>query len=234
MIQFYKERKVPFMIWIGPSSQPQNLEEEMEKAGIIDTEYTTESGGMWMDIQDLHALQLRHDALIEKTGIKIIPIETQKHIEDAGEVMKGVFGIPEELQEMQRELMEDFTKTPHNERDYIGYIAYLNGIPVSLSSAYLGGGVAGIYNVGTLKKYQKQGIGSAVILATLIGARQRGYEISIISGTEEGFIVYKKLGFIPLPCMKQYVWFPKALQRFLVRRYYKKQRKKHNYIPRKL
>jgi len=75
------------------------------------------------------------------------------------------------------------------------YLGYLNGEPVSISSVFFGGGVAGIYSVATLPKARGKGIGTALSLQPLLEARDMGYRIGVLQSSEMGFNVYKKLGF---------------------------------------
>ena len=90
----------------------------------------------------------------------------------------------------------------------LNYLAFLNGDPVASSNVIYSAGVAGIWCVETLSKHRGQGIGTAISMAPLLDARKRGYEISILSTTEQGFNVYRRIGFKKTCEWSQYVWTP--------------------------
>jgi len=86
------------------------------------------------------------------------------------------------------------------------YLSRLNSQPVATSLLFLGGGVAGIYNVATLPEARKQGIGTALTLFPLLQAREHGYRIGTLQSTEMGLHVYQRLGFREYCAFSVYFW----------------------------
>jgi ribosomal protein S18 acetylase RimI-like enzyme len=86
------------------------------------------------------------------------------------------------------------------------YLAILNGKPVGTSQAFLSEGVAGIYNVTCIPEARGLGIGSAVTLAPLLEARQRGYQIGVLQASQKGYNVYRRLGFQDYGKLSVYLW----------------------------
>lgn len=86
------------------------------------------------------------------------------------------------------------------------YLATLDGQPVGTSRLFLGGGVAGIYNVATIPQARGQGIGAALTLLPLHQARSMGYRAGILQSSEMGFRLYQRLGFEKLCNMDHFYW----------------------------
>ena len=81
------------------------------------------------------------------------------------------------------------------EGPFLHYVGYLQGEPVTSSTLLLANGVAGIYDVSTARPARRQGFGAAISLAPLLEARARGYRYAILQSSQEGYNVYRDLGF---------------------------------------
>ncbi|MGE3272120.1 MAG: GNAT family N-acetyltransferase, partial [Chloroflexota bacterium] len=71
----------------------------------------------------------------------------------------------------------------------------LDGVPVATASIMLAGGIAGIFDVSTVPRARRRGIGTAMTLAALTEARAYGYEIAFLQPSEMGEPIYYRLGF---------------------------------------
>lgn len=83
-----------------------------------------------------------------------------------------------------------------------------DGVPVATASLFLDSGVAGIYLVSTVPEARRQGIGSAITLAALREAHERGYRIGVLGATKQGYSVYQRLGFKECCSVRMYTWRP--------------------------
>jgi ribosomal protein S18 acetylase RimI-like enzyme len=109
------------------------------------------------------------------------------------EVMRVGFELPELASEV---FFEAFTAMGLTEESPCrSYVGRLEGEAVAASSLLLAAGVAGIYNVATLPKARRQGLGAAVTLEGLREARELGYRIAVLQSSAMGFGVYRRLGF---------------------------------------
>jgi len=75
------------------------------------------------------------------------------------------------------------------------YLAWMEGVPVAASLLFLGAGVAGIYNVGTLEGYRGRGLGTLVTTAALAAGKAAGYRVAVLQSSEMGESIYRRIGF---------------------------------------
>ncbi len=71
----------------------------------------------------------------------------------------------------------------------------LNGEPLGAATLCIGGGVAGLYDVGVVKKARRQGIGTAVTGGACLFAHQLGYRVATLFASGQGKYLYPHLGF---------------------------------------
>jgi GNAT superfamily N-acetyltransferase len=86
------------------------------------------------------------------------------------------------------------------------YLALLNGKPVATSQLFTSAGVAGIYNVTCLPEARHQGVGTAVVMAPLLEAREMGYQVGILQASSMGYNVYRRIGFRDFGKLSLYLW----------------------------
>ena len=180
-----------------------------------------------MDIRNLEDMERNLSKIVKKTGIKIRTMRSKEELHDGVKIAAKTMGLSEEFQERGELSSQLALKEDPSTNVLVGYIAYIDDTPVSVSTVFYGGGVAGLYSVGTLPKFQHRGIGTAITLAPLIDARKRGYEIAVLTATPQGFPIYKRIGFTKLEVIEQYGWISQGWKRFLYRIYFRLQRVKN-------
>lgn len=169
---------------IGPSSLPLDLGARLQSCGLrhggseiamaadlnaLNTERTWLDHFSIMRVRDGHALNLFMYAMV--LG----------------------FGPPQDFNEAWGQVFECLGLA--EEAPLQHYLGLLNGQPVASSSVFYGAGVAGLYFISTVPQARGRGIGSAMTLAPLLDARDRGYRVGILQATEMGSSLYRRLGF---------------------------------------
>jgi GNAT superfamily N-acetyltransferase len=226
VIRFFKSKKTPFFCWIGPSATPSNLGEILEAHGMVKINPLPNSGDMRMDLRNLEVMEKKYQEIIDKTGIKVEYVRTQDQLQEAGILLAKVAGFPKELIDIALKSCGPIFAQDPSVNNNVVYVAYLDGKIVSMSQVYYKAGIIGTWNLLTMPKYQRRGIGTVITLAPMIDARKRSYEIAYLNASEQGLPMYQRIGYKRCEVGAQYVWFPQGIKRLLARRYVRKKERK--------
>ena len=82
--------------------------------------------------------------------------------------------------------------TDPNVRHYLGIY---EGVVVGCATILLHEGIAGVWNVGTLRTFRKQGIASAILMHALVQASAEGYPASVLMASPMGKPLYEEMGY---------------------------------------
>ena len=179
----FKSRRVPMTWWITPSTQPADLAKHLEAHGSI---HAGDLLGMAVDL-----LALNED-LPTPAGLTI------EHVGDVETLKKFIhawtigFQCPDFVGNALFDIFSSEGLGQH--LPFRHYVGLLKGEPVATSSLLLAAGVAGLYNVVTLPDARRQGIGTALTLASLREARAMGYRVGVAVSTKMAVGMYSQLG----------------------------------------
>lgn len=84
------------------------------------------------------------------------------------------------------------------------YVAWLNTTPVAAASLLVYAGLAGIYGVSTVPEARRQGVGAAITTYALQYARTLGYHIAVLSPSNMGINMYRRIGFRDVCTVQHY------------------------------
>ena len=139
---------------------------------------------------DLHAL---NEDISFPSALATERVSDTEVLREYIEVMRAGFELPELTSEV---FFEAFTAAGVTEESPLrSYIGRLDGEAVATAVLLMEAGVAGIYNVATLPKARRQGLGAAVTLEALRVGRELGYRIGVLQSSAMGFGIYRRLGF---------------------------------------
>lgn len=80
--------------------------------------------------------------------------------------------------------------------DFLGFLGYLDGEPVTAAVVAITGDVAGLYSVATLPAHQSKGFGEATVRYAIERMRaERGIEKFVLQSSSEGLALYERIGF---------------------------------------
>ncbi len=80
--------------------------------------------------------------------------------------------------------------------EYQGFVGLVDGRPVSIVAIVAAAGALGVYSLGTLPAFRRQGYGEALLrIATAEVQRRAGLDRLVLQSTEAGYSLYKRMGF---------------------------------------
>ena len=181
-IRYFHEKAVnTFTWWTAPHLSPSDWGSILSKHNFA---FSTETAGMAVDLHEMNGFMPQVD------GLEIRPVEDEHSLRMWAKVFTRGYGLPPEWEcvafDLWRKLGLDLPM-----RNYIGT---LNGEPVSTSSLFIGGGVAGVYCVSTLPGARGKGLGTALTVKPLRDAREMGYRIGVLHSSGTRNSIHKKLG----------------------------------------
>lgn len=189
-----RSRRVPMLWWTGPSTRPVELGADLIRHGFH-PEYAR---GMAVSLQGLR------NEPPQPRGLVVEQVNDDDTMSKWCKVLCESFEMPSLVGEAFLDLSRTLGLGPSSAlRHYIGRV---EGEPVAISSLFLGRGVAGIYNVATLPRVRRRGIGGAMTFAPLREALAEGYPLAVLHSSEMGAGVYRRLGFQEYCKIGQYVW----------------------------
>src|SRR5687767_15060531 len=194
------ERNVPMLWWTGPSTTPGDLGQRLERRGFL----LEPAVGMVGDIDYVAAQP-------SDTVIDVEPVSDPATLATWSRVLCNSFGAPHAFGEAFADLAAAVglgTSSPF--RHFLGMV---DGEAVATCSLFLGAGVAGIYDVGTLPERRRRGIGTAITRAAIADAAAAGYRMAILQSSTLGAAMYRSLGFNDVCAIGQYVWAPDTFRR---------------------
>lgn len=193
-------RNVPMLWWTGPSTRPSDLGERLERRGFL----LEPALGMVGDIRYITSQPVEH-------AIRIEPVRDAAALAIWNRVLCNAFGAPYAFGDAFADLAAALGLGATS--NFRHFLAYLNGEAVATCSLFLGAGVAGIYDVGTLPERRRRGVGAAITRAAIADAAASGYRMAILHSSELGANMYRALGFSDVCPVGQYVWAPPHFHR---------------------
>jgi ribosomal protein S18 acetylase RimI-like enzyme len=189
-----KSRNVPLLWWTGPTTRPANLGRYLEKHGFI---FGGQIPGMAVDLGVLNEQPSTPD------GFTFEQVKDDKTLLLWCQVFARGFGMPEFVVQAFYDFMDSM-----NQDIVRAYLGRLNGEPVATSLMVLAAGAAGMYNITTIPKARRRGIGARMTDLPLLEAKTLGYKAGILHSSELGVSVYRSIGFQEYCKIGQYFWSP--------------------------
>jgi len=190
-----RQRNVPLLWWIVPSTRPHDLPAHLEMNGF---NLDDDGPGMLADLASLNE-QLPYPSDL---NVRIA------HDESGWRAWSQAMALAWEFPPNAQKGVEAWYNLVRlaDPDTVLAYSAWLGDQPVATSLLFLSEGVAGIYAVATVPSARRKGIGARITLLPLLEARARGYQFAVLQASELGQPVYRSLGFKEVCRIRSYRW----------------------------
>lgn len=124
--------------------------------------------------------------------ITIKPLSCSNDVPVFCSLMAKIFQIPPEYEQGLKEFTFDSIQA-----GWKFYLEYINKTPVGTGALFSANKVGGVFNVGTLSEYRKQGIGTALMQQIICDSIDSGNLIHTLQAEtgKDAERLYKKMGF---------------------------------------
>jgi len=192
-IDYFRSKNLPYAFWIGFENEPSWLEEELQKLGLITDEME------WAMACDLNGSQEENNM----NPFNIRKVCNQDGIRDLIYIMSKIF--PKHEHKAIRAFYHQSSKHLFfSDSRLMFFIGYEGVNPLSLVSLYFDEGLASIFDVIVLPEVRGRGLGKFMTQRAMLEAKEKGFDMCILTATNDAKYLYQKLGFIDVKTMKVY------------------------------
>ncbi len=183
VVRPFKDKGLPFMWWVGPSTTPRDLGTHLQAQGLTHNR----------DMIGLAAnLDVLAEGVVPASEVTFEPVRDRDQLASWYEVF--LRGFPTSFDQAYLDALAILSLGP--DPSWFHYLGRLKGRAVTISSLFVGGGSAGLYNLATFPEARGLGLGAWMTLETFRQARRMGYTIGTLQTTYPNALrLYHRLGF---------------------------------------
>ena len=126
-------------------------------------------------------------------GLEIRPVRSREEMKTFNKVIASRYDLGEEVFSMKYDVECRYGFGEDSLRQM--YLGYLDGVPVSSNFLMYDREGVGMYKTVTVPGYDRRGIGTSMVLTSLLDAWERGYKVAILQSSPMGYKVYERVGF---------------------------------------
>ncbi|HSE67818.1 MAG TPA: hypothetical protein VLB12_12600, partial [Gemmatimonadales bacterium] len=145
-LDWFAERSHPFSWWVGPGDRPDDLGQQLERAGLEPAESEL---AMALDLTALPGIDLAPN------GLSIRRVGTPEELREYARINAANWSPPDPL------VVEFYARAApvilHPASPLWLYLGYVDATPVATAELTVGGGVVGLYAISTLAAYRRRG-----------------------------------------------------------------------------
>jgi ribosomal protein S18 acetylase RimI-like enzyme len=191
-ISKFKDNHLQFAWWTGFEGEPQDLTEYLVEYGLRKSE---EELAMVRELASAPSLDI-------SPAITIMRVTNSKIMQDFLSIIIEI--VPHESKAITRFFQQAGPIICDAKAGIEYYVGYLGVKPISTCSVFFSEDIAGIFDIIALPESRGKGIGSAMTIAAINAAKNRGYNTCVLTATNDAKYLYEKLGFIAVKQMAVY------------------------------
>jgi ribosomal protein S18 acetylase RimI-like enzyme len=195
MTEEFRRLNLPITWQLGPSSQPVDMPQRLLTHGFFHDE---DEPGMAIDL-----LSVREEDSMP-ADLEIRCVRSKADMDRWVETWAS--GAPPSFIHVGLQIHGRLTLEDQSPWQY--FVGMLQGEPVATVLLFLGSQAAVVHWVVTLPQVRGKGIGTAMTLAAVKEARRRGYQTAVLTASDLGVGIYRKLGFTEYCTISKYVMKP--------------------------
>ncbi|MDY0020547.1 MAG: GNAT family N-acetyltransferase [Anaerolineae bacterium] len=198
VVKPFKEKGLPFIWWVGPLTAPRDLGTHLQAQGLTHN-------------RDMIGMAAKLSALTEVPGpaanVTFEPVCDRDQLALWYEVF--LRGFPTSFDQAYLDALVALSL--RSDPAWFHYLGRLDGRVVTISSLFVGGGSAGLYNLATLPEARGLGLGAWMTQETFHQARLMGHMIGTLQTTYPNALrLYHRLGFEVYCKIGIYQYVPKS------------------------
>ena len=183
-VNYYRIRQLAYCVWICKENLTENVKAAIDR---LNMKQQNLEPGMLLNLSNYKPIQnLNHINAVIGNDVKLI--------QDYAEVVARNW-TPTDLNVL--EYYNKAASTILNNINTVKYcVCYQENKPVSVIEQFSSNDhTVGLYGLATLEGYRGRGIGTALLTFVLNKCKEVGFSNVILQASEDGFDIYKKLGF---------------------------------------
>ena len=193
VIAHFRWHDRPFVWHVGPSTRPADLGNILLAHGLVHVE---DEPGMAVRLDHVQA------DLSDPPGLTIETVRDDRGL--AAWVSVWLFPLPCDARHFYFDAL--LGRGLGDDVPWRYYVGRLDGEPVATSALFVGGGAAGVEHVVTVPAARRRGIGTAMTLQVLRGARAMGLQLAALTASPDGIGSYRRIGFREYCRFRRYEW----------------------------
>lgn len=182
IVDYFGQRKLPFLFYLHPSASPPDLAGRLERHGM--ERWGTQEG---------MALERLNPEVHINRSVEVEQARNVETLDKAVEVYAGAYHLPPTAASYMRSVLMTALYDP---AVYV-YLARLHGIPAGTVTLVLKAGVAGLYGLGTLPDYRGHLVGTSLMVRAIRDAIGLGFRTAVLQAPPGSGRLYRRLGFEP-------------------------------------